>query len=56
MKKTTRKLELNRETVRNLSTDDLGIAAGGARTDDSCVASCGTVTLIQTLCETGWNC
>jgi len=42
MKKKVKKLELNRETVRNLSTDDLKKIAGGST--DIC-------TLPRTVCN-----
>jgi len=36
MKKKTRKLSLNRETLRNLQTGDLRRAAGGTNTSAAC--------------------
>ena len=35
-KKMKKKLQLNRETVRHLSHDDLGEVAGGTTNDGSC--------------------
>ncbi len=40
MKKTLRRLRLDRETVRNLTPDNLESVAGGLNTEDSCVNSC----------------
>lgn len=40
MKKTLRRLRLDRETVRNLTPGNLDGVAGGLRTDESCVYSC----------------
>jgi len=36
MKKKVKKLELNKETVRNLSSDDLKKIAGGSTDDAGC--------------------
>jgi hypothetical protein len=41
MKKTTKKLRLPKETIRQLEVNDLDIAAGGAKTDTCLCASCG---------------
>lgn len=40
MKKTLRRLRLDRETVRNLTPESLESVAGGIHTDESCVYSC----------------
>ena len=44
MKKTAKKLNLNRETLRALQEDILS-AANGGNTDSSCVFSCDPVTV-----------
>lgn len=57
MKKKISRLRLDRETVRNLTPDNLSGVAGGARTDDSCWASCPdfTVTRPQSVCNSCLN-
>lgn len=40
MKKISKKLTLNRETLRHLEDQNLREAAGGFRTEDSCANSC----------------
>lgn len=41
MKKTTKKLHLPRETVRQLDTKDLDVVVGGKPTDTCTCPSCG---------------
>lgn len=50
MKKKVKKLELNKETVRNLTRDDLKKAVGGTTTDEIC-------TRPRTVCASCfWTC
>jgi hypothetical protein len=41
MKKTSKKLSLSRETLRNLNRAELGVAAGGAGTGACTYSGCG---------------
>lgn len=47
MKKTLRRLRLDRETVRNLTPGALEGVAGGLNTEESCWASCDTITVTR---------
>ena len=52
MKKKIRQLSLDRETLRNLTPDNLEAAAGGLWTDDTCHNSCDTaVTRPRSYCN-----
>lgn len=58
MKKKIRQLSLDRETLRNLTPDNLENVAGGLNTDDTCHFSCDTgVTRPQSYCNSCYvNC
>lgn len=45
MKKISKRLTLNRETLRVLADDNIREAAGGLPTDASCVASCDPISV-----------
>ena len=47
MQKKVKKLELNKETVRNLTRDDLKKVVGGTTTDEIC-------TRPRSACESCW--
>ena len=52
MKKKIRRLRLDRETVRNLTPENLEGVAGGAFTDDTCHFSCDTaITRPPSVCN-----
>jgi hypothetical protein len=51
MKKTLRRLRLDRETVRNLTPGNLESVAGGIRTDETCHYSCDTSTRPISACN-----
>lgn len=56
MKKKIRRLQLNRETLRNLTPESLDGVAGGLRTDDSCYNSCPLETIIpRSVCNSCFN-
>ena len=56
MQKKLRRLRIDRQTVRTLTPESLEAAAGGMRTDDSCINSCNPAesTRIHTACTSAY--
>ena len=55
MKKKIRKIRLNKETLRNLQSDELRQAEGGAEYSFTCKTVCCDTTYYTQTCQ-AWNC